>query len=362
MWSIDVGTGFGGAAIVGGKVFLLDRKGNEADVFRVLDLKTGRSLWEQSYAAPGFRGGYPGSRGTPTVVENRAYTVGVMGHVHCFDFTEKKVIWGKSLAKDFGARPGGWGFAQSPLVAGDVIVVSAAGGRNGLVALNKNTGETAWKTPSFGDTDAYTSPMLVTIADQEQIVMWHKGSLAAFNPRDGARLWSYEWRTNRPIPQPVPLSDGRFFLTIGYGGGCSMIRVSKSNRGAWSVAELFQDERSGSKVPPALLYDGHIYTNSDDNQRGLQCLDADGNVKWETGRRPSFALGSMIIADGVIFIVSGGSGELVMAEASPKRYKELGRAKVLSGPDLFAPLALSEGMLVLRDQAQMKCVYVGAGG
>ena len=186
--------------------------------------------------------------------------------------------------------------------------------------------------------------------------------MAAFEPKNGNPLWAYDWRTNRPIPQPVYVGNGKFFLTTGYGSGCAMIQVNKAGRGGgWGVKELFQDERSGSKVPPALLYKDHIYTNSDDNQRGLQCLDANGQVVWETGRRPSFGLGSMIIADGVIFIVNGGNGELVMAEASPKQYKELGRAGLLDGGDLFAPLALSNGMLILRDTQKMKCIYVGDG-
>jgi outer membrane protein assembly factor BamB len=158
------------------------------------------------------------------------------------------------------------------------------------------------------------------------------------------------------------MGDGRFFLTIGYGGGCAMIRVTRSNDGAWTVSEIFQDTRSGSRVPPALLYQGHIYTNSDDNKRGLQCLDSRGAVKWETLPKPQFGQGSMIIADGVIFIVNDETGELVMAEASPDRYNELGRAKVLGGREIWAPLALSDGRLVLRDQTQMKCVYVGTDG
>jgi len=361
LWTIDVGYGFGGAAIVGGKVYLLDRQNDVGDVLRVLDLKTGDSLWEQSYSTPRFRGGYPGSRGTPTVDGDRVYTVGVLGHVTCFDVATKRIVWAKSLAKDFGAQAGDWGFAQSPLLLGKLIIVSAAGGSSGLVALNKDTGELVWKTPAFGETDTYTSPMVSTIGGQQQVVMWHKEAIAGFDPKDGRKLWEYEWRTNRPIPQPVDLGDGRFFLTIGYGGGCAMIRVNRSGN-RWNVEEIFQDGRSASKVPPALLYQGHIYTNSDDNQRGLQCLDLDGNVKWETRRRPSFGLGSMIIADGVIFIVSGESGELVMAEANPTRYKELGRAKLLSGGDLFAPLSLSDGLLILRDTKQMKCVQVAPGG
>jgi outer membrane protein assembly factor BamB len=359
IWSVGVGYGFAGAAIVDGKVHLLDRKGDR-DVFRVLDLKTGESLWELAYPTGAFRGGYPGSRGTPTIDGTRAYTVGVMGHVHCFDLAAKKIVWSKSLTKDFGARAGGWGFAQSPLVMGDLVVLSAAGGRNGVVALDKSTGATVWTTPPFGETDTYTSPMRVTIDKQEQVVVWHKEVIAGLEPKKGTPLWTYDWRTNRPIPQPVHLGDGQFFLTIGYGGGCAMIRVERAGRGGWSVRQLFQDERSGSKVPPALPYEKHVYTNSDDNQCGLQCLNAEGSVVWETGRRQSFGLGSMIIADGVIFIINGGNGELVMAEASPKGYKELGRAPVLKGGDLFAPMALSDGMLVLRDTQQLKCVFVGA--
>ena len=362
LWKIQVGAGFGGAAIADGKVFLLDRSREQQDIFRVLDLNTGATIWEHRYDASGFRGGFPGSRGTPTVDGNRVYTVGVMGHVYCFDIAQKKVVWNKSLRSDFDAEAGDWGFAQSPLVVGDLVILSAAGGSNGLVALDKNTGRLRWKTREFGRTDTYTSPMLVKIGGVEQIVMWHRGELAAFEPSRGGMLWSHKWRTNRPIPQPVHLGDGRFFLTIGYGAGCAMIRASKSAGGSWAVTELFQDGRSASKVPPALLYEGHIYTNSDDNKRGLQCLDANGEVKWETGRRPEFGLGSLIIADGVLFIVNGDTGELVMAEASPRGYKELGRAQVLGGRDIWAPLALSDGRLVLRDQKQMKCVYVGADG
>lgn len=361
VWKIKTGEGFGGASIADGKVFLLDRKGRDADVFRVLDLKTGTPLWEHEYQTPVFKGGYAGSRGTPTIDGDHAYTIGIMGNFNCFDIAAKKVVWSKSLPDDFGAKAGGWGFAASPLVVGDAVIVAAAGGPNGLVALHKKTAKALWKTEAFGKGgDTYTSPMLVTLDGQEQVVNWHKGVLAGFDSKNGKTLWQYEWRTDRPIPQPVSIGDGRFFLTIGYGGGCAMIRVSKSGAGKWDVAELFQDNRSGSKVPPALLYDGHIYTNSDDNKKGLQCLDLNGDVKWETGAKPEFGLGSLIIVDGIIFIINGSTGDLVMAEASPKGYKELARARVLGGRDIWAPLALSNGRLIVRDQSQMKCLNVGS--
>ena len=360
LWSITVGQGYGGASIAGGKVYLLDRRDNKQDIFRVLDLKTGQSVWEYSYDTLPLKASHPGSRGTPTVDGDRVYTVGLMGQVHCFDVPAKKVVWHKSLYDDFGADRVPWGFAQSPLVFGDMVVLAAPSKATGVIALDKTTGETRWKSKSFGGCDTYTSPMLVTLAGHEQVVNWHRGALAGIDPRDGELLWTHLWRTNRPVPQPVAIGDGRLFLTIGYGGGCAMIRVARSDDGTWSASEIFQDTRSGSRVPPALFYQGHIYTNSDDNRRGLQCLDANGDVKWETVNKPKFGQGSMIIADGVIFIVNDETGELVMAEASPNGYKELARAKVLGGREIWAPLALSNGHLVLRDMSQMKCVFVGA--
>jgi outer membrane protein assembly factor BamB len=359
LWSIKVGEGYGGASIAGGKVYLLDRRDNKQDVFRVLDLKTGQTVWEYAYDTSPLKASHPGSRSTPTIDGERAYTVGLMGEVHCFDVPAKKVLWRKSLYDDFNADRVPWGFAQSPLVVRDMIVMAAPSKATGVIALDKVTGETRWKSDAFGGCDTYTSPMLLTLDGHEQIVNWHRGAIAGIDPADGKLLWTHSWRTNRPVPQPVAMGDGRFFLTIGYGGGCAMMRVTRAADGTWSASEIFQDERSGSRVPPALFYDGHIYTNSGDNRRGLQCLDADGDVKWETVNKPDFGQGSMIIADGVIFIMDDESGELVMADASPAGYKELARAKVLGGREIWAPMALSDGHLVLRDMSQMKCLFVG---
>src|SRR5688500_13478009 len=262
LWTIKVGEGFGGAAIARGKVYLLDRSNNERDIFRVLDLKTGETLWEYSYATGPLKASHPGSRSTPTVDGDRVYTIGLMGEFHCFDVPGRKVVWKKSLREDYGADAVPWGFAQSPLILRDMVLAAAPSKTTGLIALNKVTGETIWKSEPFGGCDTYTSPMLVTLAGQEQVLNWHRGALAAFDPADGKMLWRHDWRTNRPVPQPVHLGDGRFFLTIGYGGGCAMINVAKSDNGdgrgggggGWTVSEIFQDDRSGSRVPPALFY------------------------------------------------------------------------------------------------------------
>jgi len=154
------------------------------------------------------------------------------------------------------------------------------------------------------------------------------------------------------------MPDGKIFLTSGYGFGCAMIKVTKSGD-KFTAKELFKDKRSGSKVPPAIHYDGHIYSNTEIGD-SLQCLSADGNVKWKTGGKLSLSLGSLLIADDLLFVQGGSSGVLHLVEASPKGFNELAKAKLLSGKEIWAPMALSNGLLVIRDQSQMKCVKVSA--
>jgi outer membrane protein assembly factor BamB len=356
LWKVDTGPGFGGPAIADGKVYLLDRIKGKSDVLRAFDLKTGKEEWSSSYDAPG-RVSHPGSRSTPFVSDGHVYTVGTFGQLYCFSIKTHKPVWNKDLIADFGAKRGGWGFGQSPLVVDDLVVVSIQSGKNGLAAFNKLTGKVAWKSWPIGGSDCYTSPMLTTIAGVRQIVMFHKGVVAGVDPKNGKLLWEYAgYKGKRPIPNPVVMADGRIFLTSGYGYGCAMIKVTKSGD-SFRVKQIFNDGRSGSKVPPAIQYDGHIYSNTETGD-SLQCLSADGEVKWKTGRKLDLSLGSLLIADDLLFVLGGKSGILHLVEASPKGFNELAQAKLLGGREIWAPMALSNGLLVIRDQSQMKCVDV----
>ncbi len=357
-WTIEVGEGFGGPSIAGGKVYLLDRDGKSHDKLRVFDLASGRELWHYRYEAPG-KVGYAGSRSTPTVDGQFVYTMGVFGHLHCFDTRTGRPVWIKHLGRDFGAPQPRWGFAQSPLVRGEHLIVSIRSRDVGVMALNKRTGEVVWKSKPLGKSEAYCSPILTTLDEVEQVVVLHNRMLAGIDPSDGTVLWTYEgFDGKRPIPSPTFLDGNRIFMTMGYKGGCAMVRVERQG-GEFVVTELFRDRRSESKLGSAVFYDGYIYSNSSDNRSGLHCLTPEGEIKWQTERSPSFDMGQLVIADGLIFILDGRSGTLRLAEATPDGYREIAAAKVLDGGKIWGPMALADGRLVLRDQKQMKCVTVG---
>jgi len=352
LWSNDTGEGFGGAAISAGKVYILDRyHGDNKEAFRCFDLITGKEEWKHEYTTAAYKGSYQGSRSTPTVDGDMAYTVGALGDLIAFDLSAKKVAWQKSMGKDFSARAGGWGFAQSPLVHGDLLILSAAGSPNGAIALDKKTGEKKWAAKSFGGSDTYTSALVTKIGGDDHVLVWNKGTLAGLDPATGDVRWSYDWqlRSGRPIPNPVPIGDGRIFLTTGYGQGMRMLEVKKDGN-AYNVSEMWSKEAGGSKVSPAVLYKEHVYTISE-NGGELQCIDLKGNVKW--GQK-GFSMGGLLIADDTLVVVDGDGGTVHLIE--PASGKELSKAPVLKGKDIWAPLAISNSKLVVRDQSTIKCV------
>ena len=360
LWTVKVGAGFGGPSIRDGKVYLLDRTGDKTDALRCIDMSDGKELWRFSYDTPsGDLGGYPGSRGTPAVDDEYVFAVGPFGHFHCISQATHKPVWKKNLLKDFGGRLPGWGVSQSPILYKNMVIVAPQTHKAGVVAYARATGDVLWRSEPMGDMQ-YTSPLITRIHGVDQVVMLNKGQVRGIDLRNGKTLWTYEgWTCRIPIPSPTHVGDGRIFLTGDYKAGSAMFEVTKSKDGTFTTTELFKKKAIGSHIHNALLHDDHLYLNASRDGKGLVCLGLDGTVKWQTGDSPSFDLGGgLIVADGMIYIVHGQTGELHLVEANPDAYRELGKVKFLDGPNIWAPMALSKGKLVIRDQRQMKCLDV----
>ena len=353
VWSVDVGIGYGGASVRDKKVYVLDRQEDERDVLRCLDLETGKALWQYSHKVPG-RLSHNGSRSVPTLDEQRVYAVGPFGQVYCVDQDSHKLVWSLDLAKEYQAPQLRWGFSQSPLLSGDMVLLAAMSDEAGVLALDKATGKVLWQSEPVGG-GSYASLVLGKLGGKQGVLFNAKNQLSCLDPKSGKVLWTYEGHSCRnPIPFPTVIGNDRIFLTGGYGSGSVMIQVTRSGED-YKITELFRLEERGSKIHPALYYEDHLYANFGK----LVCFDPQGNPKWAEG---DFVEGNLIIADGMVFILSSTTGELTLVEANSKAYKELARAKVLKGNDkeIFGPMALSEGKLIVRDLYEMKCLDVRA--
>lgn len=357
LWSVSVGEGFGGAAIRDGRVFILDRNGDQGDVLRCLDVQSGEALWQFAYASPG-KLSHDGSRNVPTVTDTYVLFVGPFGDFYCLSRETQEPVWDKHLLKDFGVGIPKWGVSHAPLLLGNRVIVAPVADDAGMVAYALDTGKEIWRSEPFKGRMQYVSPVPLTLDGMEQVVFCTNKETVGVDPDSGKILWRYDgWQCGIAIAAPMEIPENRVFVTGGYGAGSAMFRVQKAGEG-WKAEEQFHTQEAGSQIQQALLHEDYLYINSNDNKRrdGELCLSLDGKVQWKTRNNPNFERGNQILADGKIFVLDGRKAELVMFDPNPEAYRELARCKPLESGKAWSPMALSNGLLVLRDQHTLKCL------
>jgi outer membrane protein assembly factor BamB len=377
LWNVNIGIGFGGPVIKDGKVYLLDRDDKLGDNLRCFDLASGKELWNFAYDAPGSVM-FPGSRSVPIIEGNRIYTCGPYGDLYCIDINTHKPLWKKNVWKDHG---GGeiprWAITQCPLIYGDFLILASQAPQAGVVAYEKLTGKVKWTTASLGPV-GYVSPEIVKVGSASHIVMITAsegrgesasgGKVVGIDPLTGKILWEYtNWQCGIPVPGAVDAGEDRILITGGYEAGAAMIKITRKADGTYGVTELYKNKDFGSHTQSPILYNGNFYAQYSTNERkdGMVCMSIDGKVKWKTARNPGFDKGGSIIADGLMLSLDG-ANKLYLIEPDPSAFKPIATAELLKadgGDQRFptqnwAPLALSDGKLLIRDQSRLMCVKV----
>jgi outer membrane protein assembly factor BamB len=370
LWTAAIGVGYGSPAVSGGKVYLLDRDDKVGDNLRCFDLSGGKELWNFAYDAPGSVS-HPGSRTTPAVDGNYVYTCGLQGDLYCINTSTHKPVWNKNIWKDFsGERLPMWAIAQNPLIYGNLLIVAPQTPQTTVVAYDKLTGELKWKSPALSGSAGYVSPSIIKAGKEDHLVMIMAaqgfgrsaggGGATGLDPLSGKVLWTYtNWQCSIPAPHAVDAGEGRVLITGGYNAGATMIKVQKKEDGSYETAELFKTVYFGAHTQPPILYKDHFYAQYTTNERrdGLVCMGMDGQIKWKTGSTPLFNKGGAILADGLL-LATDGSKMLYLIDPDPSGFKPLASAELLGSGENWAPLTLSDGKLLIRDQANLKCLVV----
>jgi len=405
MWSVNVGIGYGGPVVKNGKVYLLDRDDKVGDILKCFDLSSGKELWNYGYDAPGSVM-FPGSRSVPAVDDKYVYTCGPYGNLYCIDLNTHKPVWNKNIWTDYGGDPGNapakeseggqggfggrgnfpiWAISQCPLIYGNLLILASQAPGAGVVAYNKNTGEEVWKTPNLGN-ENYVSPSVVKIDGKDHIAMVISstnpfgrseqtktlGSIIGIDPSSGKILWKFEgWECHISVASAVDAGENRILAVGGYEYGALMIKVEKQANGTYGTKELFKTVEFGDQTKTPLFYKGYFYAQYGTNNRrdGLVCMNMDGQIMWKTKRDPDFNKGSMIMAEGLI-LATDGAKKLYLIEPDPTAFKAIATAELLAelknddpraarfGTQNWAPIALADGKLLIRDQSRMLCVKV----
>ncbi len=376
VWEKELEVGFGGCAVVGDEVFVVDRVRSESDLLLCLDAATGKEKWRFENPAEG-EPPFPGSRSVPTVEEGAVYFINAFGRVFRIDRKTHKAAWDVKLDERYDGATPKWGWAQPALVVGDVLVVTPFGEKVGTVGLDKMTGEERWKSGPIGD--SHSAPTVLEIGGEKQVVIVSvtdqdakAGLVTSYRPADGTVLWQTGLYYNKiPIPVVTQVGKDRIFVTGGYDCGSKMLGIRRSDD-AYELTELWSADK-GSQIHPAFVIDDHLYFLANENSNhkvksrrqtgGLSCWTLDGEELWNTGDEPFMGRGGMIHADGMLIIQDGESGVLRLVYPSPEGFRLLAEANVF-GSDLrkrfdlkyWTPPALSDGRLYLRGQDRLLCV------
>jgi outer membrane protein assembly factor BamB len=356
-WSRPIGGGYGGIAVAGGRVYVLDRQKAPREVERVVCLSAadGQVHWSHEYEVTYGKLDYGnGPRSTPTVHDGRVYALGALGHLHCLDATSGKVLWSRDTVKDFQGRVPTWGHACSPLIDGDRLVVQVGGVGACLVALDRKTGREVWR--ALADRPGYSSPVLAETKGGRQLLYWAAEHVSGLDPTTGKVLWQVPHTTDYDVTISDPVLHDGVLLVSDYWEGS--MALSLDDKGLNPKA-LWQGKKPLSLLMSTpLCRDGHAYAL--DRHDGLKCIELrTGKVKWQgehvtpRGQNPHASL----VWAGTRALILNAKGELILAELSPERYRQVSKAKVID--DTWATPAFADGCVFARNDKEIVCVPLG---
>lgn len=370
-WKVtDLGGGDSAPAIAAGRIFGMSNRG-EDEVVWALSETGGQPLWV-TRLGPAFHQQMPqGKEGpgcTPTVDGERLYVEGLGGDVACLQVNDGKIVWQRSLVKDFGGSVPRWSYRESPLVDGEKVIVTPGGEGATLVALDKLTGKTLWKSEVPGNPGAaYASAIAIDFAGQRQYVQLTARALLGVAASDGKFLWRYTRVANGPgINCSTPIYHaGEVFAASAYGAGGALVKLSKAADGGIQAEEVYLSKKMQNHHGGMILLDGSLYGANGGNEGGaLLCLDfQSGKVLWDERDDPDHRApkGSIAYADGRLYYRTE-KGTVLLIEPSPKEYLERGRFEQPDRTRLpaWAHPVIANGKLYIRDQDLLLCYDVKA--
>ena len=310
-----------------------------------LDESSGKILWDtqvfgdrqashihtkNSHASP-----------TPLVSDGRVYVH--FGHqgTACLDL-EGTVLWrNTSLAYSPVHGSGG-----SPILAGDALVFSCDGASDPfVVALDRNTGKVLWqtrRTTTAKKTFSFSTPLLITVNGQQQVISSGSGMVGAFDPKTGREIWRVRYGEGYSvIPRPV-FGHGLLFIATGFDQP-TVMAIRPDGQGdvtethvAWTL------KKSAPNTPSPVLVGEELYMVSDGGI--ASCVDAKtGRVHWQERIDGNYSA-SPIYADGRIYFQNEeGTGVVVKAS---REFQKL--ASNTLGERTLASYAVADKALFIR--------------
>ena len=366
VWRHGIGHGWSSFAVVADYAVTQEQR-DEQEMVVCYDLKTGNVRWghadDVSFGTEQAFGG-TGPRATPTIHDSRVFTVGGTGILNCLELATGRRLWSRNIVEENSAKNAYWGKANSPLIVGDLVVVSAGGpDGNSLVAYRQADGQRAWS--GGDDVAAYASPSLAALCGIRQILIVNQDWVTGHDANNGRVLWRFEWpgktKGDANCSQAHVVGENQVFVSKGYTKGAGLFEFDPA-----AVREAAQ---SGKPTAPTRVWDnvtnaravlktklsnvcfrnGFVYGLDEEI---LQCVDlATGKQQWKRGR---YGQGQLLMIDDLL-LVQTEDGRIVLVEANPKEHVELDSFQAIEGEPCWNCPALAGPYLLVRNKYEAAC-------
>ncbi len=347
LWRHPVGQAWSSFAVVGNRIYTQEQR-DQVEVVSCWDFTTGEPLWaHRDDDRFNEAMGGPGPRATPTFDQSRIYTLGANGRLNCLDASTGESAW-ETPPNVLEATSGlnlDWAMSGSPLVVDDRVIVIPGGAKGGVAAFDAKTGELSWASGSRPA--SYASPRMVEINGRPTLLCFGGDGLTAYRIEDGGELWHLPWTNGPRVNAALPLlvSPGRLFISSGYTQGCAVLEIGSDAR---SPSILWQNKLMKCKFNDPVVHKGYAYGL---DEGILVCLDLEtGRRRWKRGR---YGYGQLLLA-GDLILVQAERGHVALVEATPERFRELGKFPALHSKTWNHPVLVRNRLLV-RNADEMAC-------
>ena len=353
MWRRPIGPGWSSFAVRGDVLYTQEQRGDD-EVVASYKVSTGEPVWRHRDAVRFWESnGGAGPRGTPTLSNGRVYTFGATGILNALDARNGAVVWSRNVASDTHTTVPMWGFASSPLVVDDVVIVAAAGT---LAGYDITTGHSRWVGPAHGS--SYSSPHRTTIDGIVQILLLSAAGATSVAPADGTVLWEYAW-PGGAIVQPAVMAEGAVLVNgVSTTGGIGTRRLAVAHGpDGWTVRERWTAVGLKPYYNDFVVHKGHAFGFDGSI---LACIDLeDGQRMWKGGRYGNGQL--VLLAEQDLLLVLSEEGELALVGATADQFRELARFPALSGKTWNHPVLVGDVLLV-RNGEEMAAFRLSLAG
>ena len=360
----QAGSGYSSPVVVGTTLYC-QGAADETDFAFALDTQTGNLKWKQILGELYVQDRGDGPRGSITVDGDKIYLIRGGGQIHCLSAADGKKIWQKDFVKDFGGKiMSQWGYSESPLIDGNLVIATPGGDNGTMIALNKNTGEVVWVSKEWTDEAGYSTPVVAEVDGVKQYVQQAAKGVAGIAARDGKLLWKVDVEGYRTAIIPTPIvKENIVYVTASYNSSCNSISLNKDGD-TFKAETVYSNKNMLNHHGGVVLVNGHIYGFSEGSGWTCQEFKTGENV-WSTGRTgevTNFSKGAVLAVNDRLLLQEEKSGLLAVVAASTEGWKEFGRMEFPERTQMetkdnmvWTHPVIANGKLYIRDHDLLFC-------